>query len=212
MAAPNLTLHLPIAQVQEKANTTPFTYANPEAAGQIFAWGTPVQLNANGYTQAWDGTTINNTGTGILGVAESFGLNLGVAGAGSPVPPFGQITGNVAIQTWGNVPNQPLGVNIALGTPTSDGRTLYMSPHGATIFQAMFDNSAGAVAADWTPSQADIGKQYGLTKDSAGPYWYVDKGKTGASAVLTIVGIGPDGFVLNGRVLFQFLSTAINPN
>lgn len=205
MAGPNLTTHLPIIQVQNKANTTPFTQALPEAAGQTFAWGTPVQKNAAGYAQAWDGTT---NVQGILGVSESFGLNLGSAGAGAPVPPFGQITGNVSISTYGTVPNQPNAVNIALGAPTSDGRTLYVTPWPDNIFEAMFDNSGGAVAADWTPAQSDIGVLYGLTKDSGGPYWYVDKSKTGAAGIVQIVGIGPDGFVLNGRVRFQFTITA----
>ena len=209
MPAANLTIHLPLSQVQSKANTTPFTYSQPEAAGQTFAWGTPVQLNASGFVQAWDGATV---AAGVLGVAESGGLNLGTAGAGAPVPPFGQITGNISRQTYDSVPGQPLGVNIALGAPTSDGRTLYMSPEQDNIFSAMFDNSAGAGAADWTPTQADIGKNYGLTKDSAGPYWYVDKGKTGASAVVQIVGIGQDGFVANGRVKFQFMTAAAQIN
>lgn len=210
MAGPNLPTHLPIVQVQEKANTTPFTYSQPEAAGQTFVYGTPVQLNSSGFVQAWDGATV---AAGIAGIAESSGQNLGSAGAGAPVPPFGQITGNVSIQTYPPAPpNQPLGVNIALGAPTSDGRTLYMSPNQDNIFSAMFDNSTGAVAGDWTPAQSDIGKSYGLTKDSAGPYWYVDKGKTGAAAVIQIVGIGQDGFVANGRVKFQFLPAAAQLN
>lgn len=206
MAGPNLTTHLPIIQVQNKANTTPFTSAQPEAAGQTFAFGTPVQLNGSGFVQAWDGATV---AAGILGVAESFGLNLGSAGSGAPTPPLGQVTGSMAIQTYGSVPNQPSGVNIALGTPVSEGRTLYMEPNQDNIFEAMFDNSTGTVAADYTPTQADIGATYGMTKDAVGPYWYVDKHKTGGSAILQIVKIGPDGFVLNGRVDFVFLTAAI---
>ena len=206
MAGPNLTAHLPIFQVQEKANTTPFTNAQPEAAGQTFFWGTPVQLNGSGNVKAWDGTTVT---AGILGVAESFGLNLGTAGAGAPAIPFGGVTGSIAIQTYGNVPSQPSAVNVALGTPVSDGRTLYMEPNQDNIFEAQFDNSTGTVAADYTPTQADIGVSYGLTKDTTG-YWYVDKGKTGGSAVLQIVGInGIDGFTLNARVKFVFLTAAI---
>ena len=202
MAGPNLLTHLPIIQVQNKANTTPFTQALAEAAGQTFAWGTPVQKNAAGYAQAWDGAT---TTAGVLGIAESFGQNLATPGAGAPVPPFGQITGNISVSTYGNVPNQPAAVNIALGSPTSDGRTLYTTPWPDNIYEAIFDNSAGAVAADWTPAQSDIGITYGLTKGNApDPYWYVDKGKTGAAGVVQIIGIGPDGFVLNGRVRFQF--------
>jgi hypothetical protein len=206
MAAPNLTTHLPIIQAQEKAGTTPFTSAQPELAGQTFAFGTPIQLSAGGFVQAWDGATV---AAGILGVSESFGLNLGSNGAGAPSLPFGQVTGSLATQTYGSVPNQGSGVNIALGTPVSEGRTLYMSPNQDNIFEAMFDNSAGNVAADYTPTQADIGATYGMTKDTVGPYWYVDKGKTGASKLVQIVGIGPDGFVLNGRVRFVFLTAAI---
>jgi hypothetical protein len=206
MAGPNLTIHLPILQALEKANTTPFTSAQPEAAGQTFAFGTPVQLNGSGFVQAWDGATV---AAGILGVAESFGQNLGSAGAGAPVLPFGQITGNIAISTYGSVPNQPSGVNIGLGVPVADGRTLYIEPNQDNVFEAMFDNSNGSVAADYTPVQASIGLTYGMTKDSGGPYWYVDKNKTGGSAIIQIVGIGPDGFVVNGRVRFVFLTAAV---
>jgi hypothetical protein len=204
MAAANLSYHLPIKQVQNKANTTPFTAQQPEAAGQTFLFGSPVQLNGSGFVQAWDGTTVS---AGILGVAESFGQNLGSAGAGAPVPPFGGITGTIAIATYGTVPNQPSGVNIAIGTPVADGRTLYMEPNQDNIFQALFDNSAGTVAADWTPTQADIGVKYGLTKDANG-YWYVDKNKTGGSAVVQIIAL-PLGSYLNAPVAFVFLTSAI---
>src|SRR5215831_6891319 len=122
MAGPNLTIHLPIMQVQNKANTTPFTKAIVEAAGQSFARGTPVQKNASGYSQAWDGTTVT---TGLLGIAESFGLNLATPGAGAPTYPWGQVTGTISISSYGSVPNQPNAVNISLGAPVSEGRTLY---------------------------------------------------------------------------------------
>ena len=91
--AANLATHVPIIQVQNKANTTPFTYANPELAGQSFLFGTPLMLDATGYTKAWDGATFTNA---ILGVSESFGLNLGTNGAGAPVPPWGGISGTGA--------------------------------------------------------------------------------------------------------------------
>lgn len=205
MAGPNLTTHLPILQVLEKANTTPFTNALPEKAGQTFLSGTPVQLNA-GFVQAWDGVTI---AAGILGISESFGLNLASNGLGAPAAPFGQITGSGAIQTYGNVPNQPSAVNVALGTPISDGRTLYMEPNSDNIFEALFDNSAGNVAADYTPTAADVGVNYGLTKDANG-LWYVDKGKTGAAAVLQIVGLNPlYGSTINAPVRFQILAASV---
>ena len=204
MAGANLTTHLPIIQVINKANTTPFTSSQPEAAGQTFLSGVPVQLNGSGYVQQWDGTTV---AAGILGVSESFGLNLGIAGAGAPVPPFGGVTGNIAIQTYGSVVNQPLGVNIALGTPVSDGRTLYMEPNQDNIFQALYDNSTGTVTANWTTTQATVGALLGMTKDANG-YWYVDGGKTGGSAIVQVVGL-PMGPGLNSLVNFVFLTAAI---
>jgi hypothetical protein len=206
MAAANLTTHLPILQVLEKAGTTPFTSSQPEAAGETFLSGTPVQLGgkAAGYVQAWDGTTVT---AGILGISESFGLNLTTAGLGAPVAPFGGITGNIAIQTYGSVVNQPSGVNIALGTPVSDGRTLYMEPNQDNIFQALYDNSIGTTTANWTTTQATVGAVLGLTKDANG-YWYVDGGKTGAAACVQVVGL-PMGPGLNSLVNFVFLATAI---
>ena len=204
MAAANLTTHLPILQVLEKAGTTPYTSSQPEAAGQTFLSGTPVQLNGAGFVQAWDGTTV---AAGILGVSESFGANLGSAGLGAPVAPFGGVTGNIAIQTWGSVVNQPLGVNIALGTPVTDGRTLYMEPNQDNIFQALYDNSTGTVTANWTTTQATVGAILGMTKDANG-YWYVDGGKTGGSAVVQVVGL-PMGPGLNSLVNFVFLNAAI---
>ena len=204
MAAANLTTHLPILQVLEKAGTTPYTSSQPEAAGQTFLSGTPVQLNGSGFVQAWDGATV---AAGILGVSESFGANLGSAGLGAPVAPFGGVTGNIAIQTWGSVINQPSAVNIALGTPVTDGRTLYMEPNQDNIFQALYDNSTGTTTANWTTTQATVGAVLGLTKDANG-YWYVDGGKTGGSAVVQVVGL-PMGPGLNSLVNFVFLTAAI---
>jgi hypothetical protein len=204
MAAANLAFHLPIIQVQNKANTTPFTSAQPEAAGQTFVSGALVQLNGAGFVQQWDGATVAN---GILGVSESFGLNLGTAGAGAPVPPFGGVTGSIAIQTYGTVVNQPGGVNIAIGTPVSEGRTLYMEPNQDNIFEALFDNSTGTTAANFTPTQANIGGSFGMTKDANG-FWYVDGGKTGGTAIVQIVRL-PYGSFVNAPVDFVFLTTAI---
>ena len=200
----NLTTHLPILQVLEKAGTTPYTSSIAEAAGQTFWSGTPVQLNGAGFVQAWDGTTVT---AGILGISESFGANLGSAGLGAPILPFGGVTGNIAIQVWGAVVNQPLGVNIALGTPVTDGRTLYIEPNQDNIFQALFDNSTGTVAANWTTTQATVGATYGMTKDANG-WWYVDGGKTGGTAVVQVVGL-PMGPGLNSLVNFVFLTAAI---
>ena len=86
-----------------------------------------------------------------------------------------------------------------------------MPAREATVFEGMFDNSSASAStsADYTPTQADIGVNYGLNKDSAGPFWYVDKFKTGAAAVLQIVAIGRNGSVVNGLVKFVFLPASI---
>src|SRR5208337_3788527 len=114
--------------------------------------------------------------------------------------PFGQVAAPAAIQTYGYVINEPSAVNIALGTPVSDGRTLFVYAVNENIFEAIFDNSTGTVAANWTPTQAMVNTaagQLGLTVDTNG-FWYVDAGKTGASAVLQIIGINPlDGLIVN---------------
>lgn len=205
----NLTTHIPIIQTKNKANTTPFTYAQPELAGQTFPTGSPVMIDPTGYMKVWDGTTASL----VAGVAESFGQNLGTNGAGAPAPPWGGITGTGALQTYGIVPFQPNAVNIALGAPVIDGRTLFTSPGVDNVYEAIFDNASGAVAADYTPVQSDIGKQYGLTKD-ANNFWYVDKSKAtaGTNTSIQIVGINTaDGSVVNARVQFVFLPAQTVP-
>lgn len=199
MAGPNLTYHNPIGSVETTTGLTPLTVANPEKSGQTFKFGVPVQINA-GYTQEWDGTTL---AAAIAGFSLTTGLNLATNGKGAPGP-FQQIGPPGAIQTYGNVPNQTSAANIAVGTPISDGRTLYEAAAGQTIFEGVFDNSAGTTAPDYTPTQAMVGTQFGLTKDASGQ-WYVDGGKVtaGTNTVVTMVGINPiDGSIVNARVRF----------
>ena len=204
--AANLAYHAPIQSVIQVNQTTPLSEAQLEAASQTFKIGVPVQLNGSGYTQQWDGTTIT---AGILGISQSYGLNLASAGQGAPAPPFGPVGPPGAIQTYGSVVNAPNAVNEALGTPVSDGRTLYEVATLDTIFEATFDNSAGAVAADYTPTQASIGVKYGLTFDANGSC-YVDKNKTGGSAVLQIISLNPlVGSAVNAPVRFKFLTASI---
>lgn len=201
----NLAYHEPIGSVETTSGLTPYTNSNPERAGQTFKYGVPVQLNG-GFTQQWDGVTI---AAAIAGFSLTTGLNLATNGAGAPAP-FGQIGPPGAIQTYGNVPNQPSASNIAVGTPISDGRTLFESSVALNIFEATFDNSTGATAADYTPTQAMIGTQFGLTIDANGQ-WYVDGGKVtaGTNTVVQMIGINPiDGSIVNARVRFQVLSSA----
>jgi hypothetical protein len=209
MAAANLTYHTPILSIQNRANTAPLTAAIPEAATQSFKNGSLITANAGGFAAIWPNTNWTNT---ILGVSESFGLNLASNGLGAPGMPFGPIGGTGAIQTYGYVLNEPNAVNIALGTPISDGRTLYVEANLDNVFEAIFDNSTGTVAANYTPTQAMLNTtagQFGMTLDANG-FWYVDGGVTGAHAVVQVIGVNPvDGFIVNARVRFKFLPTAI---
>jgi len=205
MAGPNLTYHEQIGSVESTSNSTPLTASIPEKLSQTFKIGTPVQLSG-GFVQAWDGTTV---AAGIAGFSLIPASNLASSGKGAPTP-FGQIGPPGAIQTYGNVPYQASAVNIAEGTPITDGRTLFEQAVGNTIFEGQFDNSAGTVAADYTPTQASIGTQYGLTIDANGQ-WYVDAGKVtpGTNTVVTVVGINPiDGLIVNARVRFVVLASA----
>jgi hypothetical protein len=215
MAGPNLTTHQPISVVETVTGLTPFTQSNLEAAGQTFKIGVPVQLNA-GYTQQWDGATI---AAGITGFSLTYGLNLGTAGKGAPGA-FGQIGPPGAIQTYGSVVFQPAAVNIAVGAPISDGRTLYESGVGSNIFEATFDDSTGTTAANYTILQSQIGTQFGLTIDANGQ-WYVDNAKTtpGTNTVVTVIGVNPIDetatagvYIVNARVRFQLLASTYQPS
>lgn len=206
--AANLATHIPITFAQSSNQKGPFSAARPEKAGQTFLQGTPVQpftTGLNTFVQAWDGTTV---AAGIWGISYAPGQNLPTNGAGAPVA-FNPVGPPRATGTYGSVVNQGAAVNIAVGQPASDGRTLFMQADGNTIFEAQYDNSTGAVAADYTPTSSQEGTAYGLTKDANG-LWYVNGGVTGANAVAVIVGQNPDfGFGnVNGLVRFKILATA----
>lgn len=211
--AANLTTHTWMNSVESTQPGTPLNQSLPEKSGQTFPTGVPVQLNA-GYVQKWDATTI---AAGILGISLQNASNLASNGAGSPGF-FGQVGPPGAIQTYGTVPNEPSAVNIALGAPMTDGRTLFESAIGSTIFEGQYDNSAGTVAADYTPLISQIGSQFGITFDANGQA-YVDGGKVtpGTNTVCTMVSINPidqvqagtaNTYIVNARVRFQFLASA----
>ena len=212
MAGPNTENHGPIISVQNTTNSTPLTNAQLEAASQTFKFGTPVEINTSGYIQAWDGTTVTN---GIWGIAESFGQNLASAGAGFPTTAFAPVSGPIAIQTYGSVPNEASAVNIALGTPVAEGRTLAVLAVDQNYFLGVFDDSTGTTSANYTPTQADFApgsNEFGLTIDSNG-YWYIDASKTGGAAVVQLIQPYPqDGLIVNARVIFKFLQAASQIN
>jgi hypothetical protein len=206
--AANISVHTGIFPVQTVSGNTEKTDAQPELAGQTFKGGVPTQLTAAGFMKVWDGATI---AAGIAGVSSTFGQNLATNGAGAPQPGYGQVGGTKSLQTYGSVPNEPNAVNIALGTPAIDGRTLYWVANQDTIFQIQVDNSAGAAPADYTPTSLQmVGKSFGITFDAGGTcYLDANKNTVGTNTVFLVLDYDSvDGNQVNGHVLGKFLTTA----
>ena len=135
-----------------------------EELSQTFLAGTPVSVAAgDGGVQAWDGVTIP---LGIAGFSTEFASNLSATGVPRTL-------------TFGSVPYEPNAVNIPRGAPLNDGRIGYEVANSDTIFH-------GQVGPLQTTAPTDVGAAYGMTKDADG-HWFVDKTKTGASAVVTVV-------------------------
>jgi hypothetical protein len=207
MAAAKLTDHLIIQAIKTVSGNTPLTDAKSEKAGGVFLEGVPVMLST-GVVKEWDAAVGAASPTvGIIGISKQPGANLGSDGAGAPSLPFGSVGFPGSSTTFGSVQYETSAVNIPMGAPFSDGRTIYEVAIDDTIFIGQFDNAAGAVDADYTPVIGDLSKEYGLTKDATG-HWYVDKNKNtvGANTVVEIVGFDPSmPLGVNSNVLFKFL-------
>jgi len=104
----------------------------------------------------WAGTIVTNQVGAIIGMSKEQSANLASAGVAQQ-------------QTFGSVPNEALAVNISRPY-FNDGRTGIEVADADTIFLAQ-------VGPAQTASQANIGVQYGMTKDSDN-HWYVDTAKT----------------------------------
>lgn len=155
-----------------------------EQDSQTFKAGTPVFRD-----NAVDG-----------GVAEWSGVVATSKVAGIAIEPASDLvtTGTPKTLTFGEVPNQPAAVNIPRGAPINDGMVGVQLADGTTEFQAQVLDTVPAL-------ETDVGKSYGLTKDSNG-YWYIDKGKSD-SIVITGVYAGDAGRN-GGREFFRFLDAA----
>jgi len=141
-----------------------------EKAAQTFLLGVPVMIDTSvGYLKEWDGTTIAQ---GIAGFSKEAASNLSTSGVAKTL-------------TYGSVPNQPNAVNIPEGAPINDGRCGVAVSEESTVFFAQ-------VGPNQTVAVTDLGKQYGMTKDSDN-HWYVDKTKAtvGTNTVVQIVKLDP---------------------
>ena len=127
-----------------------------EAATQTWLPGTPLALNASGYVIPWAGSLVTTAVGSIIGMSKEASANLTTAGVAQQ-------------QTFGSVPNEPLAVNISRPY-FNDGRTGVETADPDTVFLAQ-------VGPAQTATQALVGTQLGLTKDSDN-HWYVDTAKT----------------------------------
>lgn len=181
-----------------------------EEATQTFKVGTPVAVAAgDGGIQAWVANTQGPGQGGLAGISYEAASNLASTGLGAPTPfsPFFGI--GAAAGTFGSVPNESSAKNIAHGAPLNDGRVGFILPAADTIFAATFGNAGNAA----TPLATDVGKQYGMTLDTGGNFWYVDKAKVTAATntVCTIIALDLRDVPAAGtRVLIQFIPGACN--
>lgn len=182
----------------------------PEEAGQVFVEGTPVQVNstgvgtADGGVAAWDGATLAVPG-GIAGIAIQNANNLATTGSGQPVG-FSPVTGpGSVIGNYAANSNQPLAVITPSMVPFSDGSIGFYIAAPTTRFIAKLGTSATVTPS--ATSNAQVGLNFGLTKDSGNNFWYVDINKTGGTAAVRIVGLSPLEPVgtIGGHVIFTFL-------
>lgn len=156
----------------------------PEGASKTFKDGVPVMLSG-GYLTEWDGTTV---ALGIAGVSKEGASNLSSAGVAKTL-------------TYGEVVNQSSAVKIPMGAPLNDGRCAVDVADDNTIFFAQINPTGQTLAA------TDLGKSYGMTKDSDG-HWYVDKTKStvGTNTVCAIVAF--DQYDTVRGVHIKFLAAA----
>lgn len=192
-----------IKSVRTISGNQPAIRRLPEEAAQVFLDGTPVMLNGvDSGIQAWDGATIT---LGIAGVAKEGASNLAVTGT---QPSMFGANAIGAVSTAGvisqkNVPNQPLARSIYRGVPYNDTRVGFEVANSDTVFYAQVGPSQTVVA-------SDLGKSYGMTKDTDN-HWFVDKTKTGASAVCTIVKLDPIDTIRGVHIQFLLAVQALSP-
>lgn len=182
-----------ISSIQTISGNQPRIRDIPEAATQTFLAGTPVALNGSGNVIAWAGSIVTSLVGAIIGITKNPGKNLTTAGTAQQL-------------TQGSVPNQTLAQNI---------QRPYFDPDGATLLETAADDTifVGQVGPAQTVTQANVGVQYGLTKDSDN-HWYVDTAKTtvGTNTCVIIVKLDPNDLSATPRgVYFRFVVGNVQP-
>lgn len=155
-----------------------------ELAGQTFLQGTPLMIDsASGYLKAWDGTTVSN---GIAGISKEFGANLSTNATAQDIG-------------FGSVPNES-GAQNKTRPYFNDGKTGIVLAIPDTLFY-------GQVGPAQTTAATDVGKQYGMTKDSDN-HWFVDKTKSTVGTNTVVMVVALDYWDTTRGVLFTFVSAA----
>lgn len=183
-----------------------------EEAGQTFLYGMPVMISAaDGGVQIWDGTA--GAGHLIAGIAVQNAQNLGTTGAGAPSG-FSPILGpGSSIGSFAANSSQTLAVITPPMVPITDGFNYFAVAGPTAVFRAKVGTSATVTPVATTNQMAggSTTSQFGLTKDTGNNFWYVDTNKTGANAVVQIIGLDPLEPVgtVGGHVFFTFLQADV---
>lgn len=138
-----------IHAVRTGSGAQPVIVQRPEKSALAVLSGTPVLLTG-GYV-----VECGADPRSVLGFTKVAGSSLTADGVGKTL-------------TFGSVPYQSAASNIPRGAPFSDGRI----PVEAALEDTVFWGQVGTSTA-----VTDVGKEYGITKDTDG-HWYIDKTKT----------------------------------
>lgn len=180
----------PIAAVRMSGSqaATPAALRTPEDASQTYKIGVPVKL-VSGYLQECVYSAADIT----YGISYEPAHNLTVAG--SPTQ-----------QSEGTPQNQPSAIITAVGAWPTDGNCGVYQANGQNIFSIAL--KAGQV---FIESLLASGTLYGLVKDSASGFWYLDITDTsGNNAVAVLQGVDPscpNTAAGGSRVFFQFAAS-----
>ncbi len=175
--------------VRTVSGNSPLVNRIIENAAQTFLRGTVVQIDAaTGSIEEWDGATY---AVGIAGIAAEFSSDLTTAGVAETPGALSN-----------RVPYQASALLIPLGAPPNDGKIGVQVANLDNVFYGQTDD---------TVVQADVGDQFGLTKDTDG-HWYVDQTKNtvGVNTAVVIVGLDPlDQGTPRRGVFFQFVAAVM---
>lgn len=155
--------------VRTISGNQPLLRRHPEDESETFLEGTPVQLNADGYVAAWDGTT---EAFGILGIASEPSKNLTTQGVAKQL-------------SSGAVPYQTSAVKLQRPFFDPDGKCGVFVANDDTVFWGQVGPAQAA-----SRTQAVVGDKFGITIDSDN-HWYVDLTDT-SDIVCEIVGLDPN--------------------